>query len=218
VREVSELLREAGQFPRKRTNRPRARTQETRFRILDAAQTIFAEQGFEKTQLEQVAARAGYSRGAIYAHFSSKEDVFLALMEQRVYSKFVAFSELMEREPDFRRRRGMFKRSVLDQISDPSLGTLNLAFKLYAMRQPQSRKKLKQFYKLLVNSSGERLVDLLFGNGLDQVKRAVVERRIAILGAVLSAVIFESHFRPELLSRTQVQAVTQDLFNALINV
>ncbi|HKW34857.1 MAG TPA: helix-turn-helix domain-containing protein [Candidatus Acidoferrum sp.] len=211
------MPRQAAKSPRKRTYKPQARTQETRSRILDAAQTVFAEQGFEKTQLEQVAARAGYSRGAIYAHYSSKQDVFMALMEQRVYSKFGAFLELMERELDFRRRRGMFKRWVLDQISDPSLGTLNLEFKLYAMRNPRSREKVKRFYELLVKSSGRRIVDLLFGKGLDTVKRAAVERRVAILGAVLSAVTLESHFRPELLSGTQVQAVTEDLFNALIN-
>jgi len=212
------MPREAAKSRRKRTYRPQARTQETRARILDAAQTIFAEQGFEKTQLEQVAARAGYSRGAIYAHYSSKEDVFLALMEQRVYAKFVAFSELMEREPDCGQRREMFKRWVLDQLSDASLSTLNLEFKLFAMRHPQSREKVKRFYELLVKSSGERLVDLLFGKGPDKVKRAAVERRIAILGAVLSAVSLESHFRRELLSRTHVRAVTEDLFNALIEV
>ena len=55
------------------------RTEETQARILDAAGAVFSEQGYEKAQLEEVAARTGYTRGAIYAHYASKEDLFLAL-------------------------------------------------------------------------------------------------------------------------------------------
>lgn len=47
------------------------RTLEAQVKILDAAQTVFTEKGFEYTQLEEVAERADYTRGAIYAHYSS---------------------------------------------------------------------------------------------------------------------------------------------------
>ena len=40
--------------------------------ILDAAEEVFAEKGFEGASLEEIAQRAGYTRGAIYKHFSSK--------------------------------------------------------------------------------------------------------------------------------------------------
>ena len=71
---------------RREKNKHQVRTEETQAKILEAAQAIFSEQGFEKTQLEEVAARAGYTRGAIYAHYASKEDLFLALMEHRVFT------------------------------------------------------------------------------------------------------------------------------------
>ena len=81
----------------RKKNKPQLRTAETQAKILDAAQEIFSEQGFEKTQLEEVAARAGYSRGAIYAHYASKEDVFLALMEQRVLTKYTAMRQALDK-------------------------------------------------------------------------------------------------------------------------
>src|SRR5271168_4659770 len=120
-------------------NKHQARTEETQAKILDAALAIFSEQGFEKTQLEEVAARAGYTRGAIYAHYASKEDLFLALMEHRVLTKFAAIRKVVEAETDIGKRPAIFKRWLAGQFSDHAWGTLMLEFKLYALRRPQSR-------------------------------------------------------------------------------
>jgi AcrR family transcriptional regulator len=105
-------------------NKPQARTTATKAKILDAAQALFAELGFENTQLDKVAARAGYSRGAIYAHYSSKEELFLELMEHRVHTKFAALYRKIEDEPDVSKRPSIFKRWVTSQVCDPSWGTL----------------------------------------------------------------------------------------------
>lgn len=56
---------------------------ETRQRLLDAALTVFAEQGFGRSTVEQVCDRAGYTRGAFYSNFASLDDLFLAMWEQR---------------------------------------------------------------------------------------------------------------------------------------
>lgn len=50
----------------------------TRQGVLDAAATLFAEQGYAKTSLEQVAAAARVSKGTVYAHFEGKQALFLA--------------------------------------------------------------------------------------------------------------------------------------------
>ena len=49
-----------------------------------AAEQTFARDGYEAARLEDIAARAGYTRGAFYANFESKEDIFFALLEQWV--------------------------------------------------------------------------------------------------------------------------------------
>src|SRR5277367_4571154 len=108
--------------PEKDKNKHQARTEETQAKILDAAEEVFSEQGFEKAQLEEVAARAGYTRGAIYAHYSSKEDLFLALMQQRVLTKFSAIRQLIEADTELSKRPAIFKRWLSTQLSDHSWG------------------------------------------------------------------------------------------------
>src|SRR5271163_5060003 len=102
--------------PLKSKNKHQARTEETQAKILDAALAIFSEQGFEKTQLDEVAARAGYSRGAIYAHYASKEELFLELMEQRVHARFAAIWKKIDEEPDLSKRPGLFKHWIAAQV------------------------------------------------------------------------------------------------------
>ena len=202
--------------PIKEKNKHQLRTEETQAKILDAAEAVFSEQGFEMTQLEEVAARAGYTRGAIYAHYASKEDLFLALMDQRVLTKFSGIRQVLESEPTVSKRPAIFRRWMATQAADHSWGTLMLEFKLYALRRPESREKLLHMYELMAKASGDDFIELLFGADLDKASRAAAERRLVILGAILSAVNLESHFRPKLLPKPQVEAVLNELYEALI--
>lgn len=59
------------------------RRAETRQRLLDAAFEAFAEEGFGRCSVEQVCDRAGFTRGAFYSNFTSLEELFLAMWEQR---------------------------------------------------------------------------------------------------------------------------------------
>jgi len=56
----------------------------TRQELIDAARRIFARDGFEVARLQDIAAAAGKTRGAFYAHFQDKEDVFFAIFEQDI--------------------------------------------------------------------------------------------------------------------------------------
>src|SRR5260370_3637396 len=62
------------------------RTTETRVRLLDAAEEVFVRDGYDSAQLDEIAAIADRSKGAVYTHFKSKEDLFLALFEHRTRS------------------------------------------------------------------------------------------------------------------------------------
>ena len=61
-------------------SRRRARTRQ---RLLDAALDVFAEVGFGRSTVEQVCDRAGFTRGAFYSNFSSLDELFLALWQER---------------------------------------------------------------------------------------------------------------------------------------
>jgi len=56
----------------------------TRERILCAAMTVFAHKGWQKTYLDEVAAVAGMTKGAIYWHFRNKNDLFFGLLDARL--------------------------------------------------------------------------------------------------------------------------------------
>jgi AcrR family transcriptional regulator len=53
----------------------------TRGRVLGEAQRLFSERGYAATSLEQIAEAAGVTKGAIYGHFSSKEDLLISALE-----------------------------------------------------------------------------------------------------------------------------------------
>ena len=58
----------------------------TRRRLLDAAAEVFGEKGFRAATLADVADRAGYTIGAVYSNFANKDEVFHALMRERLRS------------------------------------------------------------------------------------------------------------------------------------
>jgi AcrR family transcriptional regulator len=60
------------------------RREQTRQELLTAAEECFVTGGFHATSVEQVADRAGYTKGAVYSNFASKEDLFFAVYERRV--------------------------------------------------------------------------------------------------------------------------------------
>ncbi|KUF05575.1 TetR/AcrR family transcriptional regulator [Leucobacter sp. G161] len=59
-----------------------ARRRETRSRLLDAATDVFTELGFQGASIERICARAEFTRGAFYSNFSTKEELFIALLER----------------------------------------------------------------------------------------------------------------------------------------
>jgi AcrR family transcriptional regulator len=58
----------------------------TRVRILDAAEHLFAEQGYDSASMPKIAAASGITAGAIYKHFESKEDLFFEVVRRAVQS------------------------------------------------------------------------------------------------------------------------------------
>lgn len=75
---------DAGARPDQRTRAARAKGREARDEILTAALQVFARRGCREAGVDEIAAEAGYSKGALYWHFSGKEELLTALLEERV--------------------------------------------------------------------------------------------------------------------------------------
>ncbi len=82
------LIHNAEQAP-KRERRKEARPGE----VLDAALDLFVEKGFSATRVEEVAARAGVSKGTLFLYFQSKEDLFKAVVRENIANNFPAWEE-----------------------------------------------------------------------------------------------------------------------------
>jgi len=65
----------------------------TRAALLDAAARVFVERGFQGASVEVIAAEAGFTRGAFYSNFSTKEELFAELLQDRVYSIYRRMAE-----------------------------------------------------------------------------------------------------------------------------
>src|SRR4051812_35448590 len=70
-----------GRMTRKRLSRQDSREQTTQ-RLLDAAQKLIARKGLDAASVENIAAAAGYSRGAFYSNFKGKDDLFIELLRR----------------------------------------------------------------------------------------------------------------------------------------
>ncbi len=124
--------------------------QETRERILQSAAAVFARKGFERSTLDAVAADAGMTKGAIYWHFKSKNDLFFALLDQRFQLHTsplkVDLAALLESGKDPQAGMlGMFRDGMQRCIEDPAWAPLYLEC-LTLARSEDVRARLSAFY------------------------------------------------------------------------
>jgi AcrR family transcriptional regulator len=116
----------------------------TRRHLLDAAAIVFARSGFHGSTLDEVATTAGFTKGAVYSNFRSKDDLFLALLDDRIDRQFAVVTEVLEsgshEAADQLPRIREFFHS--DMFWDDTFLTLWLEFMLYARRNPAARAKL----------------------------------------------------------------------------
>jgi len=68
-------------------------------RLLAAARRLFVRDGYARTNLEGIADAAGFSKGAVYSNFDSKEQLFFELLQAKLESELHAFADLLERKP-----------------------------------------------------------------------------------------------------------------------
>src|SRR5437588_8895854 len=83
----------------RRTSAARAQGRETRAELLSAALRVFAQRGYGAAGVDEIAAEAGYSKGALYWHFSSKEELLAALLDERIDAPMREMIKLLESAP-----------------------------------------------------------------------------------------------------------------------
>src|SRR3954447_4266676 len=120
----------------KSNRRTRAQRQaETRAALVEAAGRVIAQRGLHGASIEAITAEAGFTGGAFYANFDSKDDLFAELLEQRVFDQW--------------------RRIAADSVADPTrrptareIGEMSAAMN----RHPDSRWIIQLWLELMANA------------------------------------------------------------------
>lgn len=139
------------------SSRQQARTDATRGRLLDAAESIFARDGFEAARLEDIAGLAGYTRGAFYANFQSKEDIFFALQERWVAQRISEVNALIAQQETPAKLLRALRDDYVQKTKNRRFSLLSLEFKLFSLRHPEAHARLRARQRRLRASSAELL-------------------------------------------------------------
>ncbi len=126
----------------KRMTRVESRSR-TRALVLDAAAQVFAARGFGGASMEEIAAEAGFTRGAVYSNFADKSELFLAVLEERENRRadeVRAIYESADSPADFFRDLNAAEDDR--NVDAKAWVMLRLEFWLYAMRHPDVRAAL----------------------------------------------------------------------------
>lgn len=120
----------------------RAQSQaQTRQRILAAAAELFTERGVNGASLEQIAERAGYTRGALYGNFGDKHELVRALLEQRTENEA---AEVRRMGPDFATAAHDLRKFQHERARHlREWMALRLELILYVLRHPEAEVSLR---------------------------------------------------------------------------
>jgi AcrR family transcriptional regulator len=143
------------------------RLERTRSLLLDAAEEVFADKGFAPASLDDIASAAGYTKGAIYKHFATKEDLFFAVSDRYWRRYFENFAEVLSTAtevgaPELDAIAARWRRLSLDRGAEHS--ALGLEFALYLQRNPEARERVAAKRSEVVAARSKFIVE-----GLDRL-------------------------------------------------
>ncbi len=116
--------------------------------MVDSAFSVFARSGFERATVDEIVRDAGYSKGAFYVHFASKEDLFWAMLDERIDG----VQDTLRNAIDIELSVAENQRRILQAIfamdkEDPAWPALFMEFAAHAARNPRAREKLGEMYR-----------------------------------------------------------------------
>ena len=181
----------------------------TRDLLLSAAEQIFARVGYEKAQVEEIAEAAGFSKGALYAHFKSKEELFLGLAKVKAASFRSKLRCALDNAPARDGKIAAFRNFYVGLSKEKEWAPIILEVKLFIRRHPEVRERLRLVEEQMADSVEIALVEL-FGNSA----RAAGEA----LGGIFSALVLEADLEPDIFPERKMRAMLGTIFDALLGL
>lgn len=168
----------------------------TKTRLIEAAYRLFERGGFSAVSLEEIAEEAGYSKGAVYSNFQSKEDLFLLLLsreEARVPDTSVFDDESLSMED----RLARFGAGAVPEAT-PRQRALSLEVRAFALRNRRARElaasRMREFYTQAASFVEQRATERDWALGMSGLEIVLIMQVLADGLAGLRA------FLPELVT------------------
>src|SRR6478609_7791029 len=125
--------------------RTRPTRDDTREKLFEAAARVFEDQGIGGASIEAIAAAAGFTRGAFYSNFKSKDELVIAMLEDHVEQSIVRIRDLLEKHKnlaDFIEALKTMNRSQQDPLGRSPL--LHMELILFVARAEKRRPELAE--------------------------------------------------------------------------
>ena len=172
--------------PAPRRRRKDARPQE----LLDAALALFVEKGFAATRAEEVAQRAGVSKGTLYLYYSSKEELLKAVIAHYLSARIAATAEQVRQiqGPMAPVLREMLVAWWQQTYASPASGTFKLI-----ISEVRNFPEIAEFYAREVIEPGHQLVGMILQRGIASGEFRAVDVESAVHSLLLPMVMLCTH-------------------------
>jgi AcrR family transcriptional regulator len=180
----------------------------TRTCLMKSAARIFARRGLDQASIDEVAADAGYTKGAFYANFKSKEELFLAMLDERFAERLRELDQALATEGTVEDQAREAGASFMRHVSaDPEWQRLFLEFAAYAARNEEFRQELVTRYRALRRRMAQAFHEHARAQGIDSTPERKEEMAL-MLFAMANGVALEKLLEPDV--------VPDDLYSTML--
>ena len=186
----------------------------TRFCLMEAAARVFAKRGLQQASIDEVAEDAGYTKGAFYANFKSKEELFLAMLDERFAERLEEIDRVMSTSADVTDQAHEAGADFMRYVSaDPEWQRLFFEFAAYAARNEEFRQELVTRYRTLRDRIAQGLARRAEEAGVEPP--LPVDQVALMTFAMANGVALERLLEPELVPDHLYGTMLASLFTGL---
>ena len=173
------------------------RRQRTRDRLIAAVGEVIAEKGFQAATLDEIAARAGLTKGAVYDNFDSKDQLFMALVLKASRERLERFKWPTDRSGTVRERlRRLGEAVAADAPASVREAPLRAEFLLYTLTHEEMRRQMPEQAALRMQVVQARLLEIFSPEELPLSP----ERFVLLVESVVPGLMFIRAQAPEIAS------------------
>jgi AcrR family transcriptional regulator len=177
------------------TTRKRRDRGETRQRLLESALNVFAHNGYERATVDEIVREAGFSKGAFYVHFESKEDLFWEMLQERIDKQQELFRQAIDVDQSVEENEKRILQVVFASHEDPLGPAVFLEFAAHGMRNPKVAERLSEMYGRWHSFVAETLTA---GREMGLVRDDVdISLLASVIMAVMEGGMIQSRLAPE---------------------